>query len=160
MNELDFGGKSALVVGGSSGIGNGIARAFLERGAAVEVWGTRPDAASYDDEEGSELAGLTYRQVDVGDPGALTAVTAPTGLDVLVLSQGIVRYKRQEFEAEGWREVLAVNLDSVMACATHFRHALAARSGALIIVSSVSGIIAARGNPAYSASKEIGRAHV
>ena len=41
MSELDFGGKTVLVVGGSSGIGNGIAHGFLSRGARVHVWGTR-----------------------------------------------------------------------------------------------------------------------
>ena len=35
MNELDFSGKQVLVVGGSSGIGNGIAQAFRARGARV-----------------------------------------------------------------------------------------------------------------------------
>ena len=42
MSELDFSGKTVLVVGGSSGIGNGIAHGFLSRGAEVHVWGTRP----------------------------------------------------------------------------------------------------------------------
>ncbi len=41
MGDLDFGGRTVLVVGGSSGIGNGIAHGFRERGAAVHVWGTR-----------------------------------------------------------------------------------------------------------------------
>ena len=39
--DLDFSGKAVLVVGGSSGIGNGIAQAFRARGAAVKVWGRR-----------------------------------------------------------------------------------------------------------------------
>src|ERR1700736_5428749 len=40
MNELDFSGKQVLVVGGSSGIGNGIAQAFRARSARVQIWGT------------------------------------------------------------------------------------------------------------------------
>ena len=39
MNELDFSGKQVLVVGGSSGIGNGIAQAFRTKGARVQVCG-------------------------------------------------------------------------------------------------------------------------
>ena len=46
-NELDFTGKTVLVVGGSSGIGNGMAQAFLKRGARVHVWGTRASAVDY-----------------------------------------------------------------------------------------------------------------
>ena len=45
MNELDFSGKQVLVVGGSSGIGNGIAQAFRARGARVAVCGTRAQAS-------------------------------------------------------------------------------------------------------------------
>src|SRR5260221_2019143 len=55
MNELDFSGKQVLVVGGSSGIGNGIAQAFRARGARVHVCGTRAQAADYSPAEGSHL---------------------------------------------------------------------------------------------------------
>jgi 3-oxoacyl-[acyl-carrier protein] reductase len=41
MKELDFEGRTVLVIGGSSGIGNGIARAFRAHGAAVHVCGTQ-----------------------------------------------------------------------------------------------------------------------
>ncbi|MBA4038443.1 MAG: 3-oxoacyl-ACP reductase, partial [Bradyrhizobium sp.] len=47
MNELDFSGKQVLVVGGSSGIGNGIAHAFRAKGARGAVCGTRASAADY-----------------------------------------------------------------------------------------------------------------
>ena len=58
LGPLDFTGKQALIVGGSSGIGNGIAQAFRSRGAQVHVWGTRPSAGDYAAEEGCDLAGL------------------------------------------------------------------------------------------------------
>ncbi|MEB2319075.1 MAG: SDR family NAD(P)-dependent oxidoreductase, partial [Pseudomonadota bacterium] len=76
-NPLDFTGKTVLVVGGSSGIGNGIARAFLEQGATVHVWGTRPSAADYSAADGSDLAGLHYAQVDLADPGAIERHAPP-----------------------------------------------------------------------------------
>ena len=60
MNELDFSGKQVLVVGGSSGIGNGIAQAFRAKGARVAVCGTRANAADYSPDEGSHLEGLDY----------------------------------------------------------------------------------------------------
>lgn len=154
MGELDFTGRTVLVVGGSSGIGNGIAHGFRTRGAEVHVWGTRDSAAAYAGIEGSDLAGLAYAQVDVADREAVAA-NAPAfdKLDVLVLCQGTVVYKRGEFEPPGWDHVMAVNLDSLMACAAKFHDMLAAARGSIIIVSSVSGFQANRGNPAYAASK-------
>lgn len=154
MGELDFTGKTVLVVGGSSGIGNGVAHAFKARGAQVHVWGTRADAAAYVGVEGSDLSGLTYAQVDVGDRAQIAAHVPPfAALDVLILCQGTVVYRRGEFEPEGWDKVMAVNLDSLMACAMKFHDTLAAQRGSIIIVSSVSGFQANRGNPAYAASK-------
>ncbi|MBJ7409174.1 MAG: SDR family oxidoreductase [Phenylobacterium sp.] len=151
--DLDFTGKTVLVVGGSSGIGNGVAHGFRQRGAQVHVWGTRPSAADYDGIEGSDLEGLGYAKVDVGVREEIAAAPAIEPLDVLVLCQGTVQYRRAEFEPAGWDRVMAVNLDSLMDCARKFRPALAARRGVIIIVSSVSGYTSNRGNPAYAASK-------
>ena len=154
VGDTDFSGKRVLVVGGSSGIGNGIAHAYRLRGAEVQVWGTRASAADYDPAEGSDLTGLGYTCVDVGDPDAIAAAPLPfDGLDVLVLCQGTVVYRRGEFERAGWDKVMAVNLDSLMHCAGKFRDQLSAAKGSVIIVSSISGLKANVGNPAYAASK-------
>lgn len=152
--DTDFTGKRVLVVGGSSGIGNGIAHGFRNRGAEVHVWGTRANAADYDPGDGSDLSGLGYTCVDVGDPDAIAAAPLPfNGLDVLVLCQGTVVYRRGEFARPGWDRVMAVNLDSLMHCANKFRDDLAAAKGSVIIVSSISGYKSNIGNPAYAASK-------
>ena len=154
QNDTDFTGKRILVVGGSSGIGNGIAQAFHARGAEVHVWGTRAKASDYDPADGSDLGGLTYQQVDVGDPDAITAATVDFDtLDSLVLCQGTVVYKRGEFERAGWDRVMAVNLDSLIHCANKLKPLLAKARGSIIIVSSISGYSANVGNPAYAASK-------
>jgi len=154
MSDIDFSGKRVLVVGGSSGIGNGVAHEFLKRGAKVAVWGTRASASDYDAAEGSDLSGLDYAQVDVGDPEAIAAASLPfDGLDVMVLSQGIVAYKKAEFGREGWDKVMSVNIDSLIHCCEKFRPALGDASGSIIIISSISGMQANIGNPAYAASK-------
>ena len=153
-NDTDFTGKRVLVVGGSSGIGNGIAHGFRERGAEVHVWGTRANAADYDPADGSDLSGLGYTCVDVGEPDAIEAAPAPFDtLDVLVLCQGTVVYKRGEFERPGWDRVMAVNLDSLMHISRKFKPQLLDSKGSVIIVSSISGLKANIGNPAYAASK-------
>ena len=152
--DTDFTGKRVLVVGGSSGIGNGIAHGFRERGADVHVWGTRANAADYDPADGSDLSNLGYTCVDVGEPDAIEAAAAPFDtLDVLVLCQGTVVYKRGEFERPGWDRVMAVNLDSLMHISRKFKPQLTDSQGSVIIVSSISGLKANIGNPAYAASK-------
>jgi 3-oxoacyl-[acyl-carrier protein] reductase len=152
--SLDFTGKTVLVVGGSSGIGNGIAQAFRQLGAEVHAWGTRAQASDYRLDEGSDLSGLHYAQVDVSDQAAVNAVRpAFERLDVLVLAQGTIQYKRAEFEMVTFDQVLHVNLSSVMACAVKFRPMLHESHGALITLSSIAGFRSVRGNPAYAASK-------
>jgi 3-oxoacyl-[acyl-carrier protein] reductase len=154
MNELDFSGKQVLVIGGSSGIGNGIAQAFRSHGAGVAVCGTRPTPADYSPEQGSHLDGLDYAQLDVSNKEAIEAFKPSFDrLDVLVLAQGAVIYRRGEFEMAGFRKVLEVNLMSLMACATKFHDMLRAAKGALIIVSSTAAYHSTMGNPAYNASK-------
>ena len=153
-DPLDFTGQRVLVIGGSGGIGNGIAHGFRARGASVTVTGTRPDAGDYLEAEDSDFTGLDYRQLNLTDRAAAERLAATFGpLDVLVLCQGTVRYGRQEFTREGWDQVVDINLNSVMDCARAFHAGLAERTGSLIIVSSVAAFQSTIGTPAYAASK-------
>jgi len=153
-DPLDFTGQRVLVTGGSSGIGNGIAHAFAARGAQVFVTGTRPDEGDYLENEDSDFTGLTYHQLDVTDREAPAALAAATGaMDLVIQSQGTVRYGRQEFAREGWDAVVDVNLNSVMDVARAFHPGLAERDGAMVIISSVAGFKSTMGTPAYAASK-------
>ncbi len=151
---LSLAGKQALIVGGSSGIGNGIAQLFRALGATVRVWGTRATAADYVGEDGSDLTGLDYEQVDVSDPAAIDAAgDFPDGLDILVLAQGAVVYRRKEYEMETFRRVVDINLISVMHCCTRFFDRIKARQGNIIVISSIGAYKSVIGNPAYAASK-------
>ncbi|WP_169697920.1 SDR family NAD(P)-dependent oxidoreductase [Hellea balneolensis] len=154
MNDMDFTDKTALIVGGSSGIGNGVAQNFRARGADVHVWGTRKSASDYSAADGSDLEGLTYSCVDVSKFDQIDAAK-PTfeSLDILVLCQGLVRYGKAEFERAGWDEVMNVNLNSVMDCSRKFHPMLKESAGSLIIMSSVVAFRSSMGNPAYVASK-------
>ncbi|WP_370297958.1 SDR family NAD(P)-dependent oxidoreductase [Qipengyuania mesophila] len=152
-DPLDFSGKTVLVVGGTSGIGNGIAHGFREHGALVHVTGTRASADDYNAEQGSDLAGLHFHTLDVARAGAIESIVLPYRLDVVVLCQGTVRYRREEFDREGWDAVMEVNLNSLMDCARAVRPKLAEQGGSLIVVSSVGASHAMIGNPAYAASK-------
>ena len=97
---------------------------------------------------------MHYAQVDVSN--FVTVETLRPNfktLDVLVLSQGTVLYKRGEFQMDGFQKVMDLNLNSLMACAIKFHDMLAASKGSLITVSSTAAYHSTRGNPAYNASK-------
>ena len=131
MNELDFSGKQVLVVGGSSGIGNGIAQAFRVKGAKV-VRLRHPRCASpiIRPTKARISTASTMPSSTSAMPQAIEAFTPPfERLDVLVLAQGAVIYRRGEFEMDGFRNVLEVNLISLMACATKFHPMLSASQG-------------------------------
>src|SRR3984885_1496944 len=120
--QLDFTGKTVLVVGGSSGIGNATAQAFRKSGAEVHIWGTRGAAADYADEEGSDLGGLNYRQVDITNVAAIEAPDPGlTRLDVLVQSQGIALYRRREYRLPYFRQVL-IHAQTVLIPCAHRVH--------------------------------------
>ncbi len=150
---LDFQGHTVVVVGGSSGIGNGIAQGFRSFGAEVHVWGTRASAADYAGVEGSDLEGLGYYCVDVTDYAAVANASGPERVDAVILSQGLAIYRRGEFEMEGFTRVIDINLNSLMACANRFRPELEASQGTLTVISSTGAYRSTKGNPAYAASK-------
>ena len=150
--SIDFTGQTVCIIGGSSGIGNATAQAFRGCGAEVHVTGTRTSEADYD--EGSDLAGLTYHQLDAGDDAAIIALRQKFAkLDILVCSQGMVMYKRAEFEPENFAKVVQVNLNSLMTCAGQFYDLLKDTKGSLVIISSTAAFHATVGNPGYNASK-------
>jgi len=152
--SLDYSGKTVCIIGGSAGIGNATAQAFRGCGAEVHVTGTRADQSEYKKVVGSVFTGLTYHQLDAADDEAIAALRAKFNkLDVLICSQGMVLYKRAEFEPENFAKVIQVNLNSLMTCAGQFHDLLKEAQGSLIINSSTAAFHATVGNPAYNASK-------
>lgn len=152
--EISLQGKTALVAGGSSGIGLGIAHKLRDAGATVHITGTRATAADYDEQA---LDGLTFHSLDVADSAAVDAFAAGfQALDILVSSVGIVAYGGTEYQIETFRKVMDVNLNGVMHLCTSFRDLLQGndeREGTIVLVGSTSSFIATPGQPAYSASK-------
>jgi len=145
--------KRILVVGGSSGIGRGIANCFLNLNADVCITGTKENIEDYGLEDVVSQKS-EYVQLDLLDPEALGNLVIPfDSLDVLVCSQGTVQYKRKEFEMEIFREVLDLNLTSMMACCQKFKPLMTNVDTNIILLGSGASYKAVRGNPAYSASK-------
>jgi 3-oxoacyl-[acyl-carrier protein] reductase len=144
----EFAGKRVLVTGGSQGIGLATARAFAAAGATVFVTGTRAGPTDYTD----DLSAFTYVSADFAKPGAAEAVAkAVGGLDVLVNNAGTGR--PDEYTEEGFRSVIEVNLNAVMALSLALHPALKASHGAIVNMGSLSSFLALRETPAYTASK-------
>lgn len=148
---FDFAGKTVLVTGGSTGIGNAAARMFLGAGARTIVTGTRATAADYAGEDG-DLSGMEYHRLDQGDSAAVTAFDPGiTRLDALVIAGAKVAYRRAEFDIDTFADVLATNLTGPMQLATKFRSLLG--GGSITFIGSVASFRGTIGQPAYSASK-------
>lgn len=153
MIGLDFTGRTALVVGGSTGIGNAAAQLFRDAGATVHVTGTRAAAADYAGTDG-DLTGLTYHRLDIGDRAAVEAFDPGLErIDALVIAAGMVMYKRAEFEIENFERVLSANLTGFMQLSTKFLPALREAKGSIVNLGSVASFRGTVGQPAYSASK-------
>ncbi len=155
--------KVAIVTGGASGIGAGIAERFAAEGASVVIADVRVDL-------GEELAGklnaqgckALFRRADVGDQSQITelvsaAVSSFGGLHVMVNNAGISSPLRKGLFQEDFEEfdrVMRVNLLGVMAGTREAaRHMADHGGGSIINLSSIGGIQAGGGVPAYRASK-------
>jgi 3-oxoacyl-[acyl-carrier protein] reductase len=144
----EFKGKRVLITGGSQGIGLATARAFHDNGATVFVTGTRASAADYAD----DLSAFTYIAADFAKPDTAAAVAAAAGdIDILVNNAGTGR--PDEYSDQGFRTVIDVNLNSVMALSLALHPTLKARKGAIVNMGSLSSFLALRETPAYTASK-------
>jgi 3-oxoacyl-[acyl-carrier protein] reductase len=144
----EFKGKRVLVTGGSQGIGLATARAFHDNGATVFITGTRGSAADYAD----DLSAFTYIAADFAQPDTAAAVAAAVGdIDILVNNAGTGR--PDEYSDKGFRAVIDVNLNAVMALSLALHPALKARKGAIVNMGSLSSFLALRETPAYTASK-------
>jgi 3-oxoacyl-[acyl-carrier protein] reductase len=155
-------GKTALVTGGSRGIGRAIAIALAEEGADVAVNYVSSEAAARDVVERVRKTGrrAMLAQADVGDyPDTFRMaqeVLREFGhLDILVNNAGINSDKTFiKMDHASWRKVLAINLDGVFNCTKVFVDQMLKRTyGRVVNITSVIGQIGNFGQANYAASK-------
>jgi NAD(P)-dependent dehydrogenase (short-subunit alcohol dehydrogenase family) len=141
-------GKQAVVTGGTSGIGAGIASALGLLGARVLAVGFGADA--YQAPDGADV---TARELDVTDQAAVTALVEEVPrLDILVNCAGIIR-RVEEHEIDVFEQVIAVNLTGTMRLCAAARHKLAAAKGCIVNTASMLSFFGGGLVPGYSASK-------
>jgi 3-oxoacyl-[acyl-carrier protein] reductase len=141
--------KTALVTGGSRGIGRGIVEAFLKQGARVWAFSrSQPQdwnqVESLAQQHGTQV---TFLAVDVADEAGLATAVEKVleqsgGLDILVNNAGITKDNFIfRISNEDWESVLRTNLTSAFyLCRLVIRHMMNRRTGSIINMSSIVGL--------------------
>ncbi|WP_426164264.1 SDR family NAD(P)-dependent oxidoreductase [Sandarakinorhabdus sp. DWP1-3-1] len=141
-------GKTALVTGGSQGIGHATAAALRDLGAEVTVTGTRASFSDYDD----PLAGVAYVQADLATPAARAHLAGRfSALDVLVNNAG--GGSANEYDQDQFESVMDLNLNAVMDLSVRLFPLLKVGGGSIVNVGSLASFLALKETPAYTASK-------
>ncbi len=158
-------GKSALVTGGTAGIGKAIARLFAEQGADVAIFGTNKERAEQTVREIEAVKTSPEQKiqsylVDVSKSKEVEAVIQQLlesfgKIDVLVNNAGITRDNLLiRMSEEDWDLVVDVNLKSIYnTCRALARPMMKARSGSIINITSIVGLTGNAGQVNYAASK-------
>lgn len=153
-----FAGQTAIIAGGASGVGRGLAARLTQEGAQVSIWDY--DAALL--REAAAETGATHSAVvDVADEVQVQAAAEASAkalgrVDVLVVSAGITGPTTTvwDYPTADWRRVIDVNLNGTFyCCRSVVPHMMKNDYGRIVNISSVAG---KEGNPnasAYSTSK-------
>ncbi len=160
MNLLQ--GKTALITGGSRGIGEAIVRKFAAQGAAVAFtyFSSQERAEKIVGELESEGGRVKAYRSDAGDYAQAEALVKEVltdfeNIDILINNAGITRDNLMlRMSEEQWDEVIHTNLKSVFNLTKHIlRPMLKMRAGSIINISSVVGVFGNAGQANYAASK-------
>jgi len=156
----NFKGKTAIVTGGSRGIGLAIAEALLKEGAAVAICGRNRDHVDAAVSKLSDAGTVFGMTADVANAEAVTsfftfADQSLGGLDILVNNAGVGIFRPvSDLSIEDWRHTLDTNLSGVFYCCREAIPRMRHRGeGTIINISSLAGRNPFAGGAAYNASK-------
>ncbi|MFH8251875.1 SDR family NAD(P)-dependent oxidoreductase [Microbacterium sp. B2969] len=151
-----YAGTVVLVTGAGTGIGRGIARAFLEQGASVALVG-RTEASLREAASGFEDALVLV--TDLTQKGAADAVVSAVArrfgrLDVVIANAGTSEASPVDtFDDAAWERLRSINLDSVLRLVGAAVGPLRETRGNIVAISSVAGLRGEWGMYAYGATK-------
>ncbi len=149
--------RSVIVTGGSRGIGRAVAARFAREGAKVYfTYHQHEEAAAQTASSCGAIAGRCPQSDSEAIAGLVDRVISETGrVDVLVNNAGISRDQYlMMMPAEDWDRVIDTNLNGVYRwCKAVSRPMMEARSGAIVMVASVSGLVGIAGQTNYAATK-------
>jgi len=155
-------GQVALITGGGRGIGRAIALRFVSEGAAVMLAATKRESLEATAAEIRKAGGRAARAVvDVADEAAVKAVVAATlgelgRLDILVNNAGVggPTLRVVDMERADWDRTLAVNVTGAFLCSKHaIPHMVARKSGRIINITSIAGLMGYPLRSPYAVSK-------
>lgn len=154
--------KTALVTGGSRGIGAATALAFAREGANVAISSRHDDADAQETKRAIEALGVRCEMIvaDCGQPAdcerlVAQAAAALGGLDVLVhAAGGAVAGGLLEVTPEAWNAAFAVHVHAVYHLSrVAVPHMRKGKEGAIVLISSTAGKLGVMGNLAYQTVK-------
>ena len=155
MQDGMLSGKTAIVIGASSGIGLATANLYADAGAKVHAAARRREAI----EEGAGERAVVAHALDISDGEAVGQTIEEAGeldgIDVLVVAAGMNFPERRlgQLTNEAWDTMISVNLSGAFYAVRAALPYLRASRGLVVLISSVSGRWPDMSGPAYQASK-------
>lgn len=162
MTTKDLAGRTALITGGSRGIGRAIAIRLARHGAnvAINYFSRDDDALNTQRSVQQEGVQCVLVKGDVSDPATVSAIAAKTRealgpIDFLVANAGIsVIESHQEISWASWKKIMSINLDSVFLSIMAVKDEMLARQyGRIVCLSSVAALRPRQRQIHYAASK-------
>jgi len=160
MDFFSLNGKTAIVTGGNSGLGQAFATALAKAGANIFIPSFLPDQTETRELIEKQGVNVDFMQVDITEKGAAKqvidrCVEAFGGIDILVNNAGICKLNSVlDFGRKDWDPMIDINLTAPFELSHEAaKHMIPRKSGKIINICSLFSFLGGQWSPAYSATK-------